>query len=626
MPGICGIIDARCGSPEQDLGRMVSTMMHHRGYGEQRFVRSEGGAALAHVSLANGEVAHRRGANGQAGLAVVCDGELYEDSAPKAGAAATYAARLLDGVATAGRGFLTDLNGSFAAAIWDEDRGRLTLCNDRFGARPVYYVHREGRFAFASSMAALVAIGAASDEVNLKGLAQFFTYGHYFGDDTSLVDARVLPAGAWLTYDAADDRLEVDRYHRLEDPRPATKLSGSGLLDQLDRLFLAAVRRRTTDDEGLGLALSGGLDARTILGVIEGPPSRVTSVCYGMPGSLDDRASRAMTEQIGAPYRNYVLSADFLSQFRQHLEEMVRLTDGQYLSQCIVMPTLPMYREWGISALLRGHAGELLHMRKAYSYSVDAEALAIRDQAGLEGWLSRRLPAYMLDGLDKPLFSEDLEQDIAGFARQSLREAIAPLEAIEPAPQRIWHLFLTGRLRRETSLSMVKFRSVVEPRLPYLDNELVDLLLATPVERKLGDEIQSHILRTHRPGFLKIVNANTAAPLGAGPLRNAIASFRRRVFAKLGLPGYQPYERLGLWLRRDVAHVVRDILLDERCLQRPHFSPDGIRGVVDNHLTGRRNHTFLLMALMIFELGQRRFAELAGSASGTWPARMAKTS
>jgi hypothetical protein len=338
-----------------------------------------------------------------------------------------------------------------------------------------------------------------------------------------------------------------------------------------------------------------------------------------VPGSLDDRASRAMCEQVGSPYRNYELAGSFLSQFREHLEGMVRLTDGQYLSQCIVMPTLPMYREWGMTALLRGHAGELLHMRKAYNYSIDAEALAIRTQGELAAWLERRLPAYLLEGLDVPVFRPEVQNEIGSLANESLREAIAPLEAIESAPQRIWHLFLLGRLRRETSLSMVKFRSVVEPRLPYLDNDLIDAILAAPPEVKLGDEIQSYMLKKRRPGFLQIVNANTGAPMGAGPLRNKVASFQKRVFAKLGLPGYQPYERLGLWLRREAAPTVRDVLLDEQCLDRALFSPDGIRSAVECHLAGRRNHTYLLMALMIFEQGQRWLAEVAHGAKDRSP-------
>ena len=55
---------------------------------------------------------------------------------------------------------------------------------------------------------------------------------------------------------------------------------------------------------------------------------------------------------------------------------MVRLTDGHYLSQCIVMPTLPVYRDLGVQVLLRGHAGELMHMTKAYNFSLDRPTLA----------------------------------------------------------------------------------------------------------------------------------------------------------------------------------------------------------------------------------------------------------
>lgn len=618
MPGICGIVDAQGDAVEPTLDRMVPAMRHHAWYGERRFASTLGSAGLGRVSLCDESRSRQCRAAADSPLTIVFDGELY-DSRSSGRETSDHAARFAAGIAARGKSFLADLNGSFAAALWDDAAKRLTLCNDRFGSRPVYFAHRDGRFLFASNIAPLVAGGASAEDLNLKGVAQFFTFGHYFGDDTSLAEVRVLPAGAWCVYDAQTDRLHVDRYHRLEDPRPAASLSGKVPFERLDELFHAAVARRAGDGDGLGLALSGGLDARTILGVMDGSPPKVASVCYSVPGSLDDRASRAMCEQVGSPYRNYVLSTSFLSQFREHLDGMVRLTDGQYLSQCIVMPTLPMYREWGMTALLRGHAGELLHMRKAYNYSIDAEALAIRTQSDLESWLQRRLPAYLLAGLAAPVFRPSVERDIAALANESLREAIAPLEAIESVPQRIWHLFLLGRLRRETSLSMVKFRSVVEPRLPYLDNDFIDAVLSLPVELKLGDEVQSYMLRKRRPGFLKIVNANTGAPLGAGPFRNKATSFARRVFAKLGLPGYQPYERLGLWLRREAAATVRDVLLDERCLERPIFSADGVRTAVDNHLAGRRNHTYLLMALMIFELGRRWLGEVARGAEELSP-------
>jgi hypothetical protein len=166
-------------------------------------------------------------------------------------------------------------------------------------------------------------------------------------------------------------------------------------------------------------------------------------------------------------------------------------------------------------------------------------------------------------------------------------------------------LFISQRLRRETMLSMVKFNSVVEPRLPYLDHNLVSLLLAAPVSLKLDEQIQTYILRRRRPDFLGVVNTNTGARLGASSVIRACAIFRQKILAKLGVPGYQPYERTGLWLRRELAPFTREVLLSDQCLERGIFHPEGIKAVYSNHLANRRNHTYLLLALMVFELGQR---------------------
>jgi len=204
-----------------------------------------------------------------------------------------------------------------------------------------------------------------------------------------------------------------------------------------------------------------------------------------------------------------------------------------------------------------------------------------------------------------PLFAGDLWTDLAHHAHASLADDIAATAAAQPPAQQIWQLFLTQRLRRETVLSLNEFRSVAETRLPILDNELISLLLAAPPSLKLGEEIQSALLRRFRPEFLSVVNANTGTRVGAGPWRRKLSSLKLRVLAKLGLPGYQPYERLGLWLKRELRAMVSDILLDPQTLDRGVYEPDGIRAIVANHQAGRGNHTYLIMALMIFELGQR---------------------
>ena len=281
-----------------------------------------------------------------------------------------------------------------------------------------------------------------------------------------------------------------------------------------------------------------------------------------------------------------------------------------------MLTTLPAYRELGITTLLRGHAGELLHMRKAYAFSLDAEALSARDQPALEGWLWRHLSGYMVGAVDGPLFAaKGGGAGLLEVARAALRARLAASRDVNPPIQRVWQLFVGERLRRETALSLQMFRSFAEVRVPYLDPALVSLLLALPPELKLDDTLQSHILKRHKPAFLRVVNANTGAPMGAGALKTRLASFQMKVYAKLGVEGYQPYERLGLWLTEDLKPLVRRLLLSDRFLARGVFLPDAVNRIISQHEARTHNHTFLIMAMLIFEIAQEELFDVGAGAA-----------
>lgn len=614
MPGICGFFGtAPAADSPQLLDDMLARLHVSTAPFTGRHIEPDGRCGLGSVSLGIIGTLSQPIVSGDGRLLAVIDGEI-EEQAP-APASSFHNGQPADerdlanslGVRYSREGakVVADWEGSFAAAAINLDSATLRLVSDRFGTRPLYYAHTFRRFCFASSISALLADPDVSRELDRAGVSQFFTFGHYFGDHTSLSAVKVLPAGAVLTYDGRANRVTIDRYWSGDDriaARPATRREA---YEAVEHALVRSVRRtHGRPQTNVGISLSGGLDARTLLGLYDHSQQPITSVCMGMAGSKEHKASQELARIVGCKHHCHVLDTRFLGNFRRHLEHMVRLTDGQYLSQCIVMPTLPMYRDLGIGVLLRGHGGELLHMTKAYNYSLNAEALTLNNDSELESWLWRRLQAYLRDGVEGPLFARrELEGTEA--ARESLRSALAAIPNSASHSQRVAHLFLDQRVRRETMLSMMKFRSVVEPRMPYLDRALVEMLLALPTEWKLADELQNHVLRNHQPRFCQVANTNTGTRLGAGKIRRSVASLRMTTFAKLGVPGYQPYERLGLWLRRELADCVEDILLSEACLDRGIFTPDTVRTVVRKHLSAQRNHTYLIMAMMVFEVGHR---------------------
>jgi asparagine synthase (glutamine-hydrolysing) len=515
---------------------------------------------------------------------------------------------LLKGFAHRGAPFLRSLSGSFVAALWNVAERRLVLTNDRFGMKPLYYAHQPGRLQFASEIKALLCDSRLPRALNHHGVAQLFMFGQLWNEDTLYEAVHAVPAAGLLEYEAESDRLRVSVYREPVEP-PAPITAEADALDRIDVAFGNAMRRRAAGARSLGISLSGGLDSRTVLAGLDPARDPVITVSLGVAGSIDHRCAEEMARIQGCRHHMFVNDAEFLSRYLAHLTAMVRLTDGHYISQCIAEPAIPYYRALGIDVLLRGHAGELMHLDKAYNFSVDRDAWSILSEDQLERWLMSRLAAFVSGPDQAALFAGRAPGEMKGHARESLRRSLVASKNIEHPVDRIWQLFLAQRLRRETALSLVQFGTQVETRVPLLDEELVDALAAAPVSLRVGDRIQSHLIDRRRPALLNVINANTGARMGASPLANSLSRFRMKALRRLGVPGYQAYESLGSWLRRELQPLAADLVLSERSLSRGVFTPDVVRRIAREHFESRANHTYLLLVLMIFELGQRMFLD-----------------
>lgn len=532
---------------------------------------------------------------------------------------------LLDGFLTGGKSFLATVNGRFQAAVWDSETRKLTLFCDLFGTRPLYWTQTADGFLFAPQIKTLLQCPDVSRSLDREALVDFFTWGQYLRERTSIEGVELLPPAGFYTWEAENGKLTKDQYFTFpigsQDAGNAPNAgSAESSVEEVAQAFRNSVLAQTqgfpiseNDEEetGLGISLSGGLDARSVLGMI--PPElqkKMTSVALGVPGSADHRLATALAERAGTNHFNYELNTDFLQNYDDALTEMVRLTDGQYLSSSIVIPTLNFYREKGLKTLLRGHAGELFHMSKAYAFSMkeaDRKSMA-EGTLSPTVWAFQHLQAFMLDGVKTDLLNGISRAECTEMARQSLNAALDDVGGDSERENAIWRLYLAQRVFREIPLSMRKFDSFVNVRLPFLDRELEEALFRLPSRFRMGETIQHFLLKKWRRDFLKVKNVNTGTYIGAPAIFQKFASLKHRILAKLGVKGYQPYEKMGLWLRRELKPLVSDLLLKDGLSDRGIFNPDTISDVVQSHNSGK-NHTYLILALLILEK-QMRFLEI----------------
>ena len=245
-------------------------------------------------------------------------------------------------------------------------------------------------------------------------------FGHFFGDATFFDAVRLLPAGSILEYDTAEDRLSITQY------APAPGAPSEGRTRRCSTWWRTA--SRTPCGAAPTTARRGPTGCRCPAASTPGPflravPSHVslTTVSLGMPGSMDHDAAAMLSAMANRRHHQHMLDQAFLATFEENLRQMVRLTDGHYLDQGIVMTTLPLYRELGVRTLLRGHAGELCHMRKAYAFSLDAEGERIGSDAALRTWLLGHLTDYMIGSVDLPVLSPRMGTDVREVAARGRR-------------------------------------------------------------------------------------------------------------------------------------------------------------------------------------------------------------
>ncbi len=108
---------------------------------------------------------------------------------------------------------LKQLRGMFALAIWDEERGELTLARDRIGIKPLYYTIQNGTLIFASEIKAILAHPAVSAELDPEALYHYLTLAAAPAPLTMFAGVKKLPAGFWMRVDGSGKIT----YHRWWD-------------------------------------------------------------------------------------------------------------------------------------------------------------------------------------------------------------------------------------------------------------------------------------------------------------------------------------------------------------------------------------------------------------------------
>ena len=463
---------------------------------------------------------------------------------------------------------LQRFQGMFAFAIWERDSGRTVLARDRLGIKPLYYSADTDRFAFASTLPALLAAGGVDTAIDPVALNHYLSFHSVVPPPhTMLRGVRKLRPAHYLTLDARG-RIEERRYWSLEFRHSEARSEAEwreGLLEALR----TAVRRRLVAAVDVGVLLSGGVDSSLLVGLIaEAGISRFRTYSVGFEAVGEEagdefRYSDIVAEAFATDHQRIrVSSRELLEQLPAAIEAMA---EPMVSHDCIGFYLLSREVSRTCKAVQSGQgADEVFGGYHWYPPMVGStEPFAAYRQAFFDRDFAEYCRVVADPWIERDFASEFVQ---AEFARPGADDSVDKALRIDTTV-----MLVDDPVKRVDNMTMAWG---LEARVPFLDHELVEYAATMPAALKVRGEGK----------YLLKEAARSVIPA-----------------AVIDRPkGYFPVPALK-YLRGEVLDYVRDALLGARARDRGLFRRDYLDLLLDDpeaHITPLRGSKLWQIGLL----------------------------
>jgi asparagine synthase (glutamine-hydrolysing) len=645
MCGIAGIVGP--GARRSELLQAMADTLAHRGPdGSGVWADLEAGVGLAHRRLAIIELSpagHQPMADAQGRYVISYNGEIYNHLALRAelertgrGPAGGWRGHsdtetLLEAIAGWGlEGTLRRCAGMFAFAVWDRRERTLSLVRDRFGEKPLYYGCAGRDLLFGSELKALRAHPQARWEIDRDALRALLARTYVPAPLSIYRGVFKLPPGTILTVRPdglaatlqapAVDRAERDGL-RLSRYWSYRKVVEQGLrepiddeaqaLEALDGALREAIGGQAIADVPVGAFLSGGIDSSTVVALYQQmsrQPVRTFTIGFAEAGFNEADHAARVARHLGTVHHELTVTpADALAV----IPRLPTIYDEPFADSSQI-PTflVSQFARGQVTVALSGDGGDELF--GGYNRHVLAPALWRRlsrvpaQVRAVAGPLAR-VPASWWGPLVRHGPREHKAQRIvkglrvAGTARSADDVYLSFLDewAFEPSPA------LAGKAAGfdlEVAGAPDALRMMYCDAVSYLPDDILC---------KVDRAAMAVSLETRLP----FLDHRVAAVAARAPLQMKVRGNRGKLILRKLLARHLPpelFERpkagfavpVGDWLRGPLRPWAEALLSPRRLAEEGWFAPAPIIRRWQDHLSGRRDSTAALWAVLMFQAWQ----------------------
>lgn len=550
-------------------------------------------------------------AGGGAMLSVVFNGCIYNHRELRRRFTGEYRSdhsdteSILHAWAALGPGCLRELDGMFAIAMFDHSSRELWLARDLAGEKPLYFMVAadRGMLAFASTPGALWDMARQDADLWKPGidptlLAKWMWKG--YDEQPPMRPVQSVPPGCVACVRVAGGRIRVEISRWASDPQERDTPPD---LDAIDESLRQSVLLRLDADVPTGCFLSGGIDSALVAGHAseqlrkQGRRLRTFTMRMADPAYDESEAAAETARVLGTEHTTLDCPAS------SPIDDLTTLIDQLALpfGDSSLLPTywLAKAARRHVTVALAGDAGDELfagyrrHLAHwllgpamdtlaALPWSKSHGASAAHPKSA-GSMMTRLMQASRHRGYDDVLAIFP-SPSLAAFSAEA-ESMLPPSRAVSDAPRLDFQEYLPADLLRKTDTATMAV--ALELRAPLLSPSMIRAGLSSPMRSLLAW-------------------GRTKAPLRALAARRLPDSITGRPKSGFALP-------LPAWWRLDHAGL-RTCLSDVLSSASPwgqvdlgiDFSVKAARGLLDDHVSGRGEHSQRLYLILVLALWCRR--------------------
>ena len=477
-----------------------------------------------------------------------------------------------------------DFNGIFAIALLDCESQKIYIVRDRYGVKPIYWLHRRNEFLFASEIRPLRKFTSLS--ISPSHLATLLKLRYNPSPTTLYEDIQKLRPGHILSYDLNIQKADVRSFIT-----PVERKISIGFNDAITRygaLFEQAIRRQLLADVEVGVLLSGGIDSALVAYYVQkysDKPIKTFTVGFNENDNSDETADARETARIlGTEHCDIQISED---QFEDILHACINIVEEPLGTTSII----PMYylnklvAKNGVKVVLTGQgADEPLGGYARYRGEMirgKVPASIFRLLRPLSGLIKHESIYRALKSLGERDTLKRWEEIYALFYNEEIFRLIHTKDTCSHGYIKYLYELISYNASDSTSAMMsndirmnlcddlllytdkISMHFSIEARVPMLDNDLVDFIEGLPVEFKINGRNGKYIHKKFAESVLP---------------REII--YRRKKGFK------SPTEN---WFRGDKGIMYKTMLRDRGSAFAKVFDTDEVARLFELHLSGKRN-------------------------------------